>query len=72
MDEMGFVRETLGRIESKVDALGTQLATLDIGHATLATRVTQLEKASDHRWGLVSTWIASGLAIALSLLPYLK
>jgi type VI protein secretion system component VasF len=86
MDELGFVRETLARIEGKVDALGQQLAAVVTDHATLATRVAGLEKSSDttlatrvlalekagdRRWALVPTWVASAVAIVLAAYPYL-
>lgn len=71
VDELGFVRETLARIEGKVDALGQQLAGLSTDHATLRTRVEALEKTADRRWQLVPTWIATGVALALAAAPYL-
>jgi hypothetical protein len=41
----------------------------------LTGRVTALEKASDkageRRWSLVPTWIATAVALALALLPYI-
>lgn len=67
-------RESLARLEGKMDGLATQLVVLQVAVATdrasLAVRIATLEKAGDRRWSLLPTWVTSGVALAVAVAPY--
>jgi hypothetical protein len=69
------MKETLARLEGKVDGLAASMAAIQVNkateHAELFARLNSLEKIADRRWSLIPTWVASGLAVILALVPYL-